>query len=407
MMTTANTAPPGFARLGIVGTILAVLGLIILGITFAGAQGHPDLIKNLLQSYLYGWVLAMLLSLGCYGFMLLHYLSRGSWGIPVLRLFEAGAKCLPLLFLLFIPVLLGCKFLYPWTNHDLVYGNAALGMKPDEILLHRANYMSPLWFGARTAGYFAIWSFFTFLLTRQSVRQDETGDGRLEIFRQKVSAVAFVIYFVTVSLAFTDWIMSLDSHWFSTIYGFWFVDFQGLAAIAFVSLIVCTHKISHKEPYNTLITQQVTRDLGNLMLTLTMIWAYFSLSQWLIIWSGNLPEEITFYLRRNSGTFLLVGAANIILSFFVPFLALLSGNTKRSPRLLAAVAVLVLIMRVVDIFWVVIPTSRHPIMPLLSDAGGALFAVGAFLAVFSYCVRQVAIVPRHSTAIGQEAAAHG
>src|SRR5207249_2368241 len=155
----------------------------------------------------------------------------------------------------------------------------------------------------------------------------------------------------TSTLAFTDWIMSLDSHWFSTIYGFWFVDFQGLTTIAFVSLIVCRQKMAHREPYATLINQQVTRDLGNLMLTLTMIWAYFSLSQWIIQWSGNLPEEITFYLRRNSGTFLLVGASNIILSFFVPFTILLSGNTKRTPLYLASVSVLVLLMRLVDIFW--------------------------------------------------------
>jgi hypothetical protein len=225
-----------------------------------------------------------------------------------------------------------------------------------------------------------------------------------------MSSIGFPIYVITVSLAFTDWIMSIDTHWFSTIYGFWFVDFQGLAGLAFVTLIVVRYKLARQEPYDTLVTPQVTRDLGNFLLTLTMIWAYFSLSQWLIIWSGNLPEEITFYLKRNSGTFLFIGALNIIFSFFVPFLLLLSGRNKGNrgtPSTLAAICVLVLVMRIVDIFWVVIPVSRHPIAPMLTDVAGALLAVGAFLVAFTVQVRQAAIVPHHDAPIVQEAVAHG
>lgn len=407
MMTTENAAPPGFARLGMAGVVLAVIGLVILGVGIAGAAGHPEIMKNVAQSYLYGWVLAMLLSLGCYGFMLLHYMSRGSWGKPVIRLFEAGAKTLPLMFVLFVPFLIWPGTLYPWANPDLVHGNPALGIKPDAVLQHRAAYLNPVMFAFRTIVYFGVWMMFTSILTRLSKRQDETGDLRLADFRQKMSSFGFVVYVVTATLAFTDWIMSLDTHWFSTIYGFWFVDFQGLATIAFVSLIVCRQKMAHREPYATLVTQQVTRDLGNLMLTLVMVWAYFSLSQWIIMWSGNLPEEITFYLRRNSGTFLLIGASNIILSFFVPFTALLSGNTKRTPSILAAVSVLVLLMRLVDIFWIVVPVTRHPIQFLATDAAGAAFAIGAFLAGFAYTVRQIAIVPIHEEPTLQEAAAHG
>jgi hypothetical protein len=407
MNTTENTIPSGFARMGRAGTVLAIIGIVGLGIGFVMMQSDPVKLKYLFQSYLYGWVLAMLLSLGCYGFMLLHYMSRGSWGKVVIRLFEAGAKCLPLMLLLFVPLLIWAKVLYPWANPDLVYGNAALGIKADATLLHRAAYMNVTMFAIRTIAYFGIWIGFTAILTRQSIRQDETGDERLAVFRQKMSAFGFLIYILTTTLAFTDWIMSMDTHWFSTIYGFWFVDFQGLATIAFVSLIVCRYKMAHKEPYNTLVNPQLTRDLGNLMLTLTMIWAYFSLSQWIIQWSGNLPEEITFYLRRNAGTFLLVGAANIIFSFFVPFVLLLSGHTKRTPALLAGVSVLVLAMRIVDIFWVVIPASRHPIMVLPTDAAGVLFAVGAFLTAFSFAVKQVAIIPRHDELLTQEVVAHG
>jgi hypothetical protein len=407
MNTTENTASPGFGRMGQTGTGLAVIGLIGLCIGLFIMQGDPDRLKHVLQSYLYGWVLAMLLALGCYGFMLLHYMSRGSWGKPTIRLFEAGAKCLPIMGLLFIPILIWVKVLYPWADTVRVFGDPAMGIPADELLKHKASYLNQTMFIIRTIVYFGIWFGFTSILTRYSAKQDETGDIRYAVFRQKASAYGFLIYVVTTTLAFTDWIMSLDAHWFSTIYGFWFVDFQGLATIAFISLIVCRNKMAHKEPYDTLVDPQLTRDLGNLMLTLTMIWAYFSLSQWLIIWSGNLPEEITFYLRRNSGTFLLVGAANIIFSFFVPFVLLLSGNTKRSPTTLASVAILVLIMRLVDIFWVVIPVTRHPISLIPTDIAGALFSIGAFLATFGYFVKQAPLVPLHEEQFGQEAVAHG
>jgi len=407
MMTPENTAPTGYARLGMSGAAFAILGIFGLAAGAVSAHNDPGLLKNVFQSYLYGWVVAMLLCLGCYGFMLVHYMSRGSWGKPVIRLFEAGAKTLPLMLLLFVPLLVWPGALYPWANPDLVHGNAALGIKADATLLHRAPYMNPAMFAFRTLAYFGIWALFTTILTNLSLRQDKTGDEGLADFRQKMSTFGFVIYVVTSTLAFTDWVMSLDTHWFSTLHGFWFVDFQGLAAIAFVSLIVCRYKMAHQEPYDSLVDQQVTRDLGNLLLTLTMIWGYFSLSQWIIMWSGNLPEEIAFYLRRNSGTFLLIGAANILFSFFAPFVMLLSGNTKRTPQLLAMVSILVLIMRLVDIFWIVVPVTRHPIQFLLTDAAGAVFAIGAFLAGFSYLVRQVAIIPRHEPVIAQEAAAHG
>jgi hypothetical protein len=402
-----NTAPAGLARLGRVGALLAVIGLIGIVIGALMVQGDPVRLKYLLQSYLFGWVLAMMLALGCFGWMLVHYMSRGVWGMPTVRLFEAGAKTLPLMLLLFVPILIWHKGLYPWANPDLVYGNPALGIKPDETLMHRAGYMNITMFTFRTFVYFGIWSFFTFIQTRLSIRLDETGDERIAVFRQRMSAFGFVLFVVTLTLAFTDWIMSLDSHWFSTIYGFWFLDFVALAAMAFVTLIVCRYQMAHREPYDTMVTTQVIRDLGNLLLTAVMVWAYFSVSQWIIIWSGNLPDEVTFYLRRNSGTFLLVGAANIIFSFFVPFVLLLSGNTKRRPQLLASVCVLLLVMRVVDGFWIVILATRHPIMPLATDIAGSLLMVGAFVAGFSYWVAKAPLVPLRDDPMVREVVAHG
>jgi len=406
MTATATAAPVGITRLGQVGAAIGVLGLAGLAFGIAGAHGDREIIKNVLQSYLYGWVMAMLVALGCFGLMLLQYMTRGSWARPVIRLFEAGAKTLPLMFVLYLPMLIWSRYIYPWANPALVYGDAAHGIKADATLLHRAGYMNVTTVLIRTVIYFVIWSMFTFILAQNAKRQDETGDLKLAMFRQKMSSYGFVIYVVTITLAFTDWIMSLDTHWFSTIYGLWFMIFQGLAAMAFIGLFISRQKLAHKEPYATLVTPQVTRDIGNMLLTLTMFWAYFSVSQWIIIWSGNLPEEITFYLRRNQGTFLAVGALNIIFSFFAPFLLLLSSRNKRTAGRLGLICFMVIVMRFVDIFWIVVPVTRHPIQLIPTDVAGAAFAIGAFLAAFGYYATQSPILPQPEEPLVLEAA-HG
>ena len=178
MITTENAPPPpGLARLGQTGTLIAVVGFVLLAIGLLTTHNDPAALKNLMQSYLYGWVLAMLPSLGCYGFMLLHFMSRGSWGKPVIRLFEAGAKTLPVMLVLFLPVIIFSNVIYPWANPGLV--------KMDATLQHRAAYLNPTMFAIRTFGYFGVWGLFTYILTNLSKRQDETGDVSLAVYRQK------------------------------------------------------------------------------------------------------------------------------------------------------------------------------------------------------------------------------
>jgi hypothetical protein len=397
-MNTNETLPVGFQRLGNSGLALGLLGA---AATALVSVGHA---REFMQSYLFAWIFWMCFALGCYGFMLLHNITRGSWAYPVIRLFEAGAKTLPLMFMLFLPILLTLttNHLYPWADPNLVRG--------DKVLQGRSGYMNPTWFAFRTIIYFGIWYFlFTLPLTRWSRLQEETGDRSLDQVRTNLSAPGFVLFVITVTLAVTDWGMSLDKHWYSTIYGFLFVDYMGLAALSFVTLIVTL--MARRAPYgdasDTVVTPSVTRDLGNLLLTLTMVWAYFSLSQFLIIWSGNLPQEIGYYLLRNRGLMLFIGAFRILFQFFVPFLLLLSGRNKRNLGNLAAVAVLLLVTRLVDVYWVIMPTMRQPGLAIyISDLTALVALGGVWLFGFVWCLRQRPLLPRRELTVAQEAINH-
>lgn len=388
MNTNINRNAASFSGIGRLGGVLGVLGLLIIGAAYVMGMKDPAQIHSVMQSYLYGWIFAMLFSLGCYGFMLLHYMVKGSWGKPIVRMFEAGAKSLPVMGLLYIPVLLNYHILYPAPP------------------AHRAAWMSVGFFAIRTVIYFGIWGMFTAVLTHLSRQQDETGDVALIAQRQKIAAAGFLIFVLSITFAFTDWVMALDAHWFSTIYGVWFMDFMGLTTLSFTALLATRFRMNGQDPYHSEVSKQVTRDWGNLLLMLTMLWAYFSLSQFLIIWSGNLPEEVRYYLTRNAGAFLFVGAFDIVFSFFVPFLCLLNVNTSRTPSLLTVICVLILVMRVIDLFWVVMPTAgRVNVIP--SDAGAILFHLGLFLGVFSFWMSKNRFIPLHDAVTTQEVLAHG
>lgn len=319
---------------------------------------------QVLHAYVLAYVFWVCLSLGCYGFLLLHNMVRGKWGLPLLRIFEAGARTLPLMALLFLPFLIFMKDIYSWSRPDVVAA--------DRVLQHKAAYLNPAFFTVRFVVYFAVWMLFTWLLSTWSRRQDRTGDARLEQKRMNLAAPGLVVFFLTVTFAFTDWVMSIDPHWVSTIYGVWFAAGMGLLAMSF-SIILLT---GSKDPEITrLLTPALLRDLGNLLLVLCMFWAYISLSQFLIIWSGNLPEEITFYKNRTTpgwsemGTFILIG------QFFLPFLVLLATRPKKSPGSLRLVAIWLFAVRLVDVYWVVMPAMRSSIVPTFYDVA-TLVAMG-------------------------------
>lgn len=366
--------------------------------------------KQFYQSYFYGWVFWLTFTMGCFGWQLLHNIIRGSWGRPVIRIWEAGAKMLPVMFLLYIPILIGQHHLYPWAD--------AARVQADPKLLHRAGYMNPTYVAARTIVYFGFWSFIAYFLASLAVLQDRTGDLKYDQLRVNTAAPVFVLFVLSATFAFTDWVMSLDAHWYSTIYGFWFLDMCGLTAMAFTALLVSRQRMARQEPYITTIDNNVSRDLGNLMLTTTMVWAYFSISQYLITWSGNLPDEITYFVQRNAGNVKVVSCFLILFSFFVPFLLLLSGRNKRTPLHLILITLLILAVRVVDIWWVVVPAFNNINAPGNLHTGlftqlnwtqpVALLAIGGiWLFGFFTFLKQSPLTPEPPAAAAEEVLAHG
>jgi hypothetical protein len=352
--------------------------------------------RQFFQSFLYGYIFWLGLSLGCFSMMMLHHIIRASWSLTILRILEAGTKVLPLMAGLFVVVAIGMWLgdIYPWTG---IRTETDPGMR--HVVDLKGAYLNPVFFLIRAVVYFAFWIGLSRFLNRLSLEQDRTGDQRLAATRTNWSAPGLVLHVLVATFAFTDWVMSLDPHWFSTIFGALFLASQALSAVSFATFLIV--RFWARRPFSEIVTQQLTRDLGNMMFMLTLFWTYISLSQFLIIWSGNLPEETPYYVIRNSNGWLWVGVSNILLGFFTPFLILLSGRTKRTPDYLWKVAVLIFIMRVVDVSWIVIPFY---LQAGWGDAGhlwwmcaAAWLGIGGiWLSVFQGHLRRSPLLARHS-----------
>ncbi len=198
-----------------------------------------------------------------------------------------------------------------------------------------------------------MWNGVSYFLNAWSLEQDRTADAKLAKKMQVLSAAGLVGYGLTITFASFDWLMSLEPHWYSTIYGVLILGGQGLSALAF--LIIMLAWLSARPPLDRIVVPAHFHDLGNLMLAFVMLWAYFSFSQYLIIWAGNLPEEIAWYLHRLHTGWRVIGIGLMIFHFAVPFVVLLSRTVKKQGRTLAIVAAWILIVRLVDLFWLIAP----------------------------------------------------
>src|SRR6266566_4512924 len=294
--------------------------------------------RQVLQSYLMAYMWCLGVTLGSLALGMVHQLSGGAWGVLIRRPIGAASRVLPVLTLLFLPIVFGMHHLYEWTHADLV--------ARDEVLRHKQLYLNTTFFLVRAALYFLAWNALSYFLNAWSLEQDRTGDPRVARRMQMLSAGGLVAYGLTITFASFDWLMSLEPHWFSTIYGVLIMGGQGLTALAF--LIVALVWLSRRPPLDRIVVPAHFHDLGNLTLAFVMLWAYFSFSQYLIIWSGNLPAEIAWYMHRLETGWRFVGITLIVGHFGVPFVVLLSRQVKRQPALLLKVAIFVLAVRLID-----------------------------------------------------------
>ena len=321
---------------------LLAAGAIGLAVCLPGAFFNTT---QFLQSYLMAYMLCLGVTLGSLALGMVHQLSGGAWGVLIRRPIGAATRVLPALTVLFLPIVFGMHRLYVWTDAALV--------ARDEALQHKHLYLNTPFFLVRAAVYFAVWNTLTAVLNRWSLEQDRNPDPRLARRMQQLSAMGLLLYGLTITFASFDWLMSLEPHWFSTIYGVLILGGQGLAAMAF--LIAALVWLARRPPLDRIAMPGHFHDLGNLMLAFVMLWAYFSFSQYLIIWAGNLPLEIAWYQHRLQTGWRGVGITLIVLHFAVPFVLLLSRTIKRAPDLLVKVAAGVLVLRMIDLFWLIAP----------------------------------------------------
>jgi hypothetical protein len=342
-MTPSDTLRPQMDR---IQRNALVVGLIALALTLVALFRDS---QHFWQSYLFAYIFWAGLTLGCLGIFFLHNVVGGNWGVAVRRMVESGMRNLPLMLLFALPLFFALKTLYIWTDATYRAEHFAVG--------HKAIYMNQPFFIARTVLYFVIWLALGSRILGMANEHDRTGDPALFNRIKGASAPALLIFVVTTTYAFIDWIMSLEPDWYSTIYPWMFTVSQVLLTFAFlVALLVL---LSKREPFAGFVTPQHYHDLGNLMLAFTMLWAYMSFAQFLIIWAENLPDEIPWYIRRFSGGWGYIAWTISIFHFCVPFFLLLMRFIKKNPNLLRSLALWMILVRILDVFWIVAPAFRQ------------------------------------------------
>jgi hypothetical protein len=324
-----------------------VVGLVGLGAAVLQAALTENGLERFFHAYLVNFCYFLSLALGALFFVMLQHVTRSGWSVVLRRLAEGMAATLPVLAVLVIPVLIGMHDLYHWTHAD--------ALAEDPLLRWKRPYLNPPFFIIRVVVYFVVWAVLARFFLTTSARQDRTGDVRLTLRMQAVSAPGLVLFAVTVTFAAFDLIMSLDPHWYSTIFGVYY--FSGSVVGFFALLALVVYLVQRSGRLAHAITIEHYHDLGKLIFAFIVFWAYIAFSQYLLIWYANIPEETRWYQYRQSGGWVAVSIALLFGHFVVPFLALISRHAKRRKGLLAAAAVWILLVHWLDVYQLVMPDA--------------------------------------------------
>lgn len=345
------------------------LGLLAVGLVLIGASWATG--KHFYHSYLVGYMGVLGLCLGGLFFTLIQHISRAGWSVVVRRLAENIAGVLPFMLLLFIPILFGFGDLFHhWAhaNHDAA-GNALAATDPkfDAVLAGKSAWLNSTFFFVRVAIYFAIWIGLAVFFRSQSIKQDETGDPAISLRLSRVAAPGLLLFALSITFAAFDWIMSLDPHWFSTIFGITYFAGGFMAFCAF--LILLARWLGTKGYLQGAISTEHYHDLGKFLFTFMVFWTYTNFSQYMLIWYANLPEETRWFADRAEGGWGSIGTLLILGHFLIPFAFLMSRHVKRSPVGLSVGAIFLLIIHCFDMQFLILPTMGH--------GGGEHAAAGA------------------------------
>ncbi|HEV7671033.1 MAG TPA: quinol:cytochrome C oxidoreductase [Thermoanaerobaculia bacterium] len=366
-------------RWPLIGLVLAVVGL---GASLAYGAASPAARPQLWHSWLVGALFVLSIALGGLFFVLIHHSTQAGWSVVVRRIGENAMATIPFLALLFVPLIFGMGDLFPWSHADAV--------AKDPLLLHKQAYLNRTFFLIRTLAFFAIWSGLALRLNSLSRLQDRTGDHDLTRRMRKMSAPGLILFALSVTFFAFDWVMSLDPHWYSTIFGVYFYAGAVMAFFAFLALVA----IGQRDLLARVLNAEHLHDIGKLLFAFLVFWAYMAFSQFLLIWYANLPEETGFFAQRLAGSWRPVSVALTLGHFIVPFFFLLPRTVKRNPKALGIAAVWLLAMHALDLYWLVMP-SLHVGGITLSwlDVATLVGSCGVFLAAFGWSLGRQALVP--------------
>jgi hypothetical protein len=359
-----------------------LVGLIFAAISVAIAVTRP---AEFFHAYLLAFMAWLGVTLGSMAILMIRHLTGGGWGVVIRRVMGAAMRCIPLMAAFFIPIFFGLRDLYPWDrNPETLRANARLWRVAQA-------YLNVHGFIVRAVIYFAIWNVLSFLLSKWSAEGDQPGARDNTARFKAVSGPGLILYAFTISFAAIDWVMSIDPSWISTIYGLLILIGEVLSAMCFA--VVIERILVRYKPMSELLRPDFVHDHGKWMLTFVMVWAYFSFSQWLIIWAGNLPEEITWYMTRLSHGWAYVGLSLVIFHFTVPFALLLSRPFKRDITKLVWLAAWLMIMRYVDLFWIIEPNFSAKLHVTLADIVVPIGMGGLWLAYFFRNLGSLPLLP--------------
>ena len=359
----------GAGILGLVGGVALAVGAFIARDQF-------------FRSYLWAYVFLVGVAVGSLAWLMCQHLTGGAWGVVIRRPAEAAARTIPLVALLFVPIALGIPSLYTWSQPTT---DAVLEIK-------QIHYLNAPFFLVRTGAFFAGWLFLSWFLNRWSAKEDRSGPVPAHSKMSRISGPGLIFWGFSVTFMAIDWVMSLSPNWYSTMFGLLFIAGQGLSAMSF--LITVLVFLSNFRPMSEVLTARHLHDLGKLLLANVMIWAYFSFSQFLIIWAGNLPQEIPWYIERLKGGWQYVALIIVLGHFALPFALLLSRDLKRNFKLLATIALFILSMRLVDVYWQVMPdASKGGLAVSWLDLAAPLGLAGIWLASFLMQLEKRPLMP--------------
>ena len=375
-------AATGIARFQPIALAVGVLGIAVSIVGFV--TNRPQFFRSWLPSYLFWFSIVA----GALAVLMLQYVTGGEWGLLIRRPLGAAARTMWVMLVLFIPVALGIREIYPWANE----GWAGF----HEVHAAKGGYLNSKFFFIRVAIYFAFFLVWAWRIRVLSLEFYRTRSPYTELSRRKWAASGIVLVVLAMTFLSIDWMMSTEPKWSSTMYGITFTVGCGLSAFAFVTFFLS--RLAQTTAMSEVLRPMHLRDLGNLMLAFVMFYAYTSFSEYLLIWYANLHEEIPHYLVRQHGTWGVLAGMLILFHFFLPFFMLLMRSIKDRPQTIGVVTVIIIVMRYIAIYWLVAPSwyGEHFSYSWM-DLSSLIGIGGLWLWAFIGQLKGQTIIPIHET----------